>query len=136
MPLLDHFRPPLAAQHHWESFHSNWATRLADQLNERLPEGYLAEVTTHASNQLEIDVVTSRRANLHNETLRLMGAGAEFEMSAEIDLYAAAYRPLLRQDRPHIDFWPETLTIGSPLPTLPLRLIGDLFVPVDFEPAY
>ena len=41
MPLLDHFRPPLDAKHHWESFHSNWATRLADQLNERLPEGLL-----------------------------------------------------------------------------------------------
>ena len=32
MPLLDHFRPPLYPRHHWESFHSNWATRLADAL--------------------------------------------------------------------------------------------------------
>ena len=52
MPLLDHFRPPLDAKHHWESFHSNWATRLADQLNERLPEGFTAEENTHADTRI------------------------------------------------------------------------------------
>lgn len=35
MPLLDHFHPPLHPRHHWESFHSNWATRLADALNDQ-----------------------------------------------------------------------------------------------------
>ena len=28
------------------------------------------------------------------------------------------------------------LALGDPLPTLPLRLTGDLFVPVDFDAAY
>jgi pimeloyl-ACP methyl ester carboxylesterase len=32
MPLLDHFHPPLHPHHHWESFHSNWATRIAPAL--------------------------------------------------------------------------------------------------------
>ena len=39
MPLLDHFRPPLTPHPSWESFPSNWATRIADGLNERLPPG-------------------------------------------------------------------------------------------------
>ena len=34
MPLLDHFRPPLHPQRHWESFHANWAGAMADVLNE------------------------------------------------------------------------------------------------------
>jgi hypothetical protein len=31
---------------------------------------------------------------------------------------------------------PATFAVGDPLPTLPLRLTGDLFVPVEFEAAY
>ena len=59
MPLLDHFRPPLHPNHHWESFHSNWATRIADELNEHwLPPEFIAEESTHAGTALEIDVAT------------------------------------------------------------------------------
>src|SRR5438105_2435018 len=62
MPLLDHFRPPLHPYHHWESFHSNWATRLADSLNDRLPPEFIAEEHTHAGGNLEIDVATYEHA--------------------------------------------------------------------------
>ena len=59
MPLLDHFHPPLYPRHHWESFHSNWATRLADGLNDLwLPPEFLAEENTHGGGRLEIDVAT------------------------------------------------------------------------------
>jgi hypothetical protein len=58
MPLLDHFHPPLQPHHHWESFHSNWATRLADALTERLPPDFQAEEHSHAGPNLEIDVAT------------------------------------------------------------------------------
>jgi hypothetical protein len=59
MPLLDHFHPPLNHRRHWESFHSAWATKLADALNERcLPEGYFAEENTHAGARVAIDVAT------------------------------------------------------------------------------
>jgi hypothetical protein len=83
-----------------------------------------------------IDIVTSRRANLHNELMRLLEAGEAFHLPAEPNLYAVAYRPVLRQDKPEIDLWTATLTLGAPLPTMPLRLTGDLFVPVEFEEAY
>jgi hypothetical protein len=232
MPLLDHFHPPLYPHHHWESFHSNWATRIADGIAALLPTDYQVEEHTHAGVGFEIDVatyrddlggptrtngstqatlaapayappmpeqvipaafpdtfevrvfntaagltlvgvielvspgnkdlpaerrafatkcasylaqgvslvlidvVTNRHANLHNETLQLMNADAQVEFPAEVTLYAAAYRPARRDDREEIEIWKRPLTLGTPLPTLPLRLTGDLFVPVEFESAY
>lgn len=233
MPLLDHFRPPVFPNHHWESFHSNWATRLADALNDHLPPGFLAEEHTSAGTRLEIDVatfeqaagavgvsangpaaavaepatwsppaapltvpavfpdafevrvfqttggltlvgvielvspgnkdrpeerrafavksasylhqgvslvmvdvVTARRANLYNETVRLVSPDPRLELPADADLYAVAYRPVRRGDRNEIDVWPERLALGAPLPTLPLRLTGDQFVPVDLDATY
>jgi hypothetical protein len=233
MPLLDHFHPPLEDQYPWDSLHSNWATRIADAVNDLLPPGFLAAEHTHVGTHLEIDVasfalqplrsdgqangpatatltagtwappappytmpavfpdafevrvfattggrtlvgaielispankdraserlafatkcasylhqgvslilidiVTSRRANLHNDLMRLMQAAPSYQLSQEVTLYAVAYRPVLRGDRPEIDFWPATCAVGAPLPQLPLRLTGDLFVPVDFEASY
>ena len=193
MPLLDHFHPPVKDQFPWDSFHSTWATRLADALNDRwLPPEFIAAEHTHAGGSLEIDVatferasgrpappsnwpptatvaapawappapvrtlpavfpdnfevrvfstgggltlvaavelispgnkdraeerrafaakcvsylhrgvavvvmdiVTSRRANLHNETMRLMDAAPECDLPADMNLYAVAYRPVL-----------------------------------------
>jgi hypothetical protein len=82
-----------------------------------------------------IDIVTTLQANLHNETMQLMSAGEE-ALIREGPLYAVAYRPVLRDQRPAIDLWPTTFALGRMLPTLPLRLTGDLFVPVDFEATY
>ncbi|MBX9584817.1 MAG: DUF4058 family protein [Gemmataceae bacterium] len=56
MPLLDHFRPPLAGRRHWHSFHNAWATYLSSQINERLPPGYFAEPNVLFG--IEIDVAT------------------------------------------------------------------------------
>jgi hypothetical protein len=83
-----------------------------------------------------LDIVTNRRANLHNETMRLMEAATEMDLPPEVELYAAAYRPVQREERSEIDLWTAPCAVGTPLPTMPLRLTGDLFVPVDFEIAY
>jgi Protein of unknown function (DUF4058) len=62
MPLLDHFHPPLHPVHHWEAFHSRWASAIADALNEDLlPPEYFAEPETHARGRVEIDVATFER---------------------------------------------------------------------------
>ena len=240
-PLLDHFHPPLHPLHHGESFHSNWATRIADDLNENwLPREFLAEESTHAGTRVEIDVatferqgedaedaqplattatatmspattspttwappaaaqsmpavlpdtfevqvfsttsglklvgaielvspgnkdrgqqclafatkcasllyqgvsvvivdiVTNRRANLHDEILSLMEADPAFKLPEEANLYAVAYRPVVRNEQPEVDLWKETFEVGDALPTLPLRLTGDLFVPIDLERTY
>jgi hypothetical protein len=83
-----------------------------------------------------VDIVTNRRANLHNDTMRLMEADAANLLPADVHLYAVGYRPVLRDETPLIDLWPLQLELGDLLPTLPLRLVGDLFVPVDFETTY
>src|SRR5580704_17124549 len=62
MPLLDHFHPPLSAERRWESFHSSWATRIADALTESwLPPNYIAEEHVHLGPSVEIDVATFSR---------------------------------------------------------------------------
>jgi hypothetical protein len=230
MPLLDHFHPPLSAARRWESFHSSWATKLADALTERwLPPNYIAEEHAHLGPSVEIDVgtfeqqaaatgqqgggtvatvdprvwappaadgvfpsvfpdtfevrilstdtgpklvaaieligpgnkdrpaerrafaakcasylyqgvsviivdiVTNRRANLHNEVLRVMEAGDVLQLPPESNLYAVAYRPLQRGKGDEIDLWRFPLALDQALPTLPLGLRADLVIPVDFE---
>lgn len=54
MPLLDHFRPPLAGRRHWHSFHNTWASNISAMLNQRLPAGYFAEPNVQFG--IEIDV--------------------------------------------------------------------------------
>jgi hypothetical protein len=232
MPLLDHFHPPLSVERRWESFHSSWATRIADALTERwLPPQYIAEEHAHFGPSVEIDVatfardetaspdeeggavaavgsrvwslpaadavlpavfpetfevrvlstdagpqlvaaielvspgnkdrdterrafatkvasylyqgisviivdiVTNRRANLHNEILRVMASADGPQMPAESTLYAVAYRPL-RRKADEIDIWRTPLALGGTLPTLPLGLRADLAIPVDFEATY
>lgn len=83
-----------------------------------------------------IDIVTSKHFNLHNDIVQLLGAPTEAALSAEQVIYAASYRPTLRDDSPRIDLWREPLTIGEALPTMPLRLTGDLFVPLRLEATY
>ncbi|NJR68413.1 MAG: DUF4058 family protein [Synechococcales cyanobacterium CRU_2_2] len=60
MLLLDHFRPPLSTRRHWHSFHNAWATYLASDLNQRLPEGFFAEPNVQFGTEvqfgIEIDV--------------------------------------------------------------------------------
>lgn len=59
MPLLDHFRPPLLGQRHWEGFHGWWAAAIAGNLNESLlPPDYFAEFQVTLSTRIEVDVAT------------------------------------------------------------------------------
>jgi hypothetical protein len=232
VPLLDHFHPPLSIESSWESFHANWATKLADSLSGLVPPEYRVEEHVHLGPSVEIDVatfersssarpsspgrtptlsaapryappvpshsvpgafvdtfevllfrtragktlvaavelvspsskdrarerrafaikcasylaqgvslvivdvVTNRRANLHNETVRLLEVATDVAFPPDVRLYAVAYRPVRRKKRDQIDLWTHRLALGAPLPTLPLRLTGDLFVPVDLESTY
>jgi hypothetical protein len=231
MPLFDHFHPPLHPRHHWESFHSNWATRIADGIAAVLPPefqveehihagpGFEIDVATHKEEHLAgasngpalatrvapayappapdasfpaafpdtfevrvfstaagltlvavielvspgnkdrpaqrlafttkcasflaqgvslilVDVVTSYHINLHNELMHLMQAQSQLHLPPEVSLYAAAYRPVCRDESEEVDLWVRRLALGESLPTLPLRLTGDLFITVDFEAAY
>jgi hypothetical protein len=81
-----------------------------------------------------VDIVTSRRANLHQELLLRLGNAASNAVDAE--LYAASYRPLQLEGQTKLEIWPETLAVGRRLPTLPLWLRGGLCLPVDLEATY
>jgi hypothetical protein len=83
-----------------------------------------------------IDVVTTYRANLHAEIAQALGSPADGLVAQEGALYAATYRPTIRGERPEVDVWTAPCRVGEPLPTMPLRLTGDTFVPVEFELCY
>jgi hypothetical protein len=83
-----------------------------------------------------VDIVTNRRANLHNEILRIMEAADALQLPVEANLYAVAYRPLRRGQGDEIDVWRSPLALGQALPTLPLGLRADLVIPVDLEAGY
>jgi hypothetical protein len=51
-------------------------------------------------------------------------------------LYAAAHRPVRRQEANQIDVWPNPLTIGQSLPVVPLALRSASAVPLDLEATY
>jgi hypothetical protein len=231
MPLHDHFHPPLSERRPWESFHTTWASALADALNEgALPPGFIALEQIHAGAALEIDVatfsesgalpvanggstatatrvwtpstapvvlpatfppsstievisteggrtlvaaielispankdrpanrrlfaakcasylskgvgliivdvVTSRQGNLHNEMIDLMGLDSAFRQPAQTTLYCVAYRPLSQAGVGRIETWPEGLSIGHALPTMPLSLGAETCIPVEFEQGY
>src|SRR5206468_4257513 len=83
-----------------------------------------------------VDVVTTYRFNLHNALLELLGSGASNLMPAEEILYAAAYRPVRRQETNQIDVWHVPLQLGGALPLLPLALRGAGPVPLDLDATY
>ena len=85
---------------------------------------------------LIVDVVTERRANLHDEVVRLMQMPGDLLMPPDPPLYAASYRPVIRDGRPEFDIWVSPFAVGDALPTMPLRLIADYFVPVELEATY
>jgi len=187
MPLLDHFHPPLNRQRSWESFHSNWATRLADAINAQLPPDFFAEEQcrypeTYRVNVLrstsrgpvlvsELDlitpttkdpanprvssfvgervdslrtgvgvvivvIVTSGGGNLHDEISGRFTTDPAALFAEDTSLYAVAYRTRSEGSRTKLESWPHRLTLGGLLPTLPLCIAHDAFVPVDSEATY
>ena len=51
-------------------------------------------------------------------------------------MYAATNRATKRDADWLIESWMQPLSIGRPLPTLPLWLADDLAVPLDLEASY
>ena len=84
-----------------------------------------------------IDIVTSRRANLHDDVMRLLGHnGPEYRLPEPSSLSAVAYRPIRRDDTEQVDVWPDTLRVGGALPVLPLAIDAATCLPLDLEATY
>jgi hypothetical protein len=83
-----------------------------------------------------VDIVTNRRANLHNELIALLDLGEPYRMPEDPILYATAYRPFRRPALEATDVWLAGLAVGQPLPTLPLALRRGPCLPIDLESTY
>lgn len=81
------------------------------------------------------DVVTNEKGNLHNELVELLDVGQRFIID-DAPLYTVSYRPIRGEKDERIDVWPVALSIGKPLPTLPLSLDKGLVLPLDLEATY
>src|SRR5205807_1489985 len=83
-----------------------------------------------------VDVVTNRLANLHAELMETLEVTNEPIWQSPTHLYAAAYRIVLAGEQHRLETWPEALTLGAALPTVPLWLNVDLCVPLRLEDSY
>jgi hypothetical protein len=83
-----------------------------------------------------VDVVTERLANLHAEVMRALENTTEPVWESPTHLYAVAYRGVLGGDGPRLEAWPQVLTLGEPLPEVPMWLEPDLCVPLRLEESY
>ncbi len=82
-----------------------------------------------------VDIVTTARANLHNELALELGAQAPAFLPVG-EAYLAGYRPSKDEDRWTINMWPYAVALGATIPPVPLALKNGPLVPVDFETAY
>ena len=81
-----------------------------------------------------VDVVTDRHESLQRAIQDMLELDAVETLDSQ--LFAAAYRTVPKEETLRLEIWTEALTLGQPLPTLPLWLEADLAVPVDLEATY
>jgi Protein of unknown function (DUF4058) len=83
-----------------------------------------------------VDVVTDAHFNLHREILDVMELADATPWTDEVNLCAVAYRAMKEQKKWRVEVWPQALTVGAALPTLPLWLASNLAVPLLLEETY
>jgi hypothetical protein len=82
-----------------------------------------------------VDVVTTRMQNLYAELLELIGQ-SDPNLNPDLPLYAVACRTTKRADEWLLETWVQSLSLGRPLPTMPLWLADNLAVPLELEESY
>jgi hypothetical protein len=83
-----------------------------------------------------VDLVTTRSFNLYRDLLELIGQADPSLGSGPPPLYATACRLTKQGDAWQLQTWANTLTLGQPLPTMPLWLADNLAVPLELEDGY
>lgn len=81
-----------------------------------------------------VDPVTGRSANLYAELAGRLGAAPP--RTAESAIYAVACRSRSARGRWRVESWEHELAVGTALPTLPLWLTEELWVPLELETTY
>jgi hypothetical protein len=84
-----------------------------------------------------VDIVTASTANLHAKLFDTLGVKSSLAAwPSSTNLYATAYRPVTMRKAPRVEVWLEPLTLGKPLPVMPLWLPLEVCVPVRLEASY
>lgn len=84
-----------------------------------------------------VDLVTIRQFNLYADLLELIGRTDPQLGATPPHLYSVTIRTRKRPERRSLlDLWYYPMTLGQPLPTLPIWLNTDLRVLLPLEPGY
>ncbi len=83
-----------------------------------------------------VDLVTTRTSNLYSDLIDLLGQADPALADGPPPLSAVACRWARGGDAWLLETWAHPLTLGQPLPTLPLWLADNLAVPLELEPSY
>ena len=108
--------------------------------NKDRPQGRTAFVDKcHALLQQEVcvvivDIVTNYTANLYAELAARLGA--QPPTIADCTIYAVTCRTRPGRRGVRVETWEHELSVGSPLPTLPLHLSEEFKVPLELEATY
>jgi hypothetical protein len=95
-----------------------------------------ATLLQHGTSVSIVDLVTSRRTNLYGELMDLLGHSDPTLSNTVPSLYAVTCRWRAQAGVGRLETWTHALTVGRPLPTLPLWLEVDLSMPLDLESSY
>jgi hypothetical protein len=82
-----------------------------------------------------VDLVTVRQFNLHADVLTFLGHSDPTLNDPPPPIYATSCR-WVKKKKTTLEAWSHVLTVGQPLPTLPLWLSAELVVPLDLEQSY
>ena len=82
-----------------------------------------------------VDVVTTRTQSLYEELLDQIGQ-SDPSLSPAPPLYTAACRLTKQGSDWLLETWAQSLSVGGPLPTVPLWLADDLAVPLELDESY
>jgi hypothetical protein len=83
-----------------------------------------------------VDLVTTKQFNLYAELMEFIGHPDPTMSTSTPHLYAASCRWVRRKSKTYLETWPSTLSLGQPLPKIPLWLAEALVVPLDLEESY
>ena len=82
-----------------------------------------------------VDLVTVRHFNLYADVLAFLGHNDPTLSDPPPHIYATSCR-FVKKEKTMLEAWSHILTVGQPLPTLPLWLSAELVVPLDLEQSY
>jgi len=118
------------------------AVELVSPANKDRPENRRAFVTKCAALLQQgvcvsiVDLVTTRNFNLYLDLLTLLDRWDSAFAASPSSTYAVTCRTRKVGHRSRLETWAYPLTVGQPLPTLPLWLSEDRAVSLELEASY